>query len=77
MHNEDGSVWCVLNGEIYNYRELRETLTARGHHFHTQSDTETIVHLYKEYGVALAEHLRGVLGVPSGIEQVPVLIHPD
>ncbi len=63
VHNEDRSVWCVLNGEIYNYRELRETLTARGHHFHTQSDTETIVHLYEEYGAALAEHLRGMFAI--------------
>ncbi len=63
VHNEDGSVWCVLNGEIYNYRELRETLTARGHHFHTRSDTETIVHLYEEYGAALAEHLRGMFAI--------------
>ena len=63
VHNEDSSIWCVLNGEIYNYRELRETLTARGHHFHTQSDTETIVHLYEEYGAALAEHLRGMFAI--------------
>ena len=63
VHNEDGSVWCVLNGEIYNYRELRETLRTRGHHFHTRSDTETIVHLYEEYGAALAEHLRGMFAI--------------
>lgn len=63
VRNEDGSVWCVLNGEIYNYRELRETLSARGHYFQTQSDTETIVHLYEEYGAALAEHLRGMFAI--------------
>ena len=63
VHNEDSSCWCVLNGEIYNYRELRETLTARGHHFYTQSDTETIVHLYEEYGAALAEYLRGMFAI--------------
>ena len=63
VHNEDSSVWCVLNGEIYNFRELRETLTARGHHFHTQSDTETIVHLYEEYGAALAGRLRGMFAI--------------
>ena len=63
VHNEDSSCWCVLNGEIYNYRELRETLTARGHHFYTQSDTETIIHLYEEYGAALAGHLRGMFAI--------------
>ena len=58
--NEDGTVWIVFNGEIYNYRELRPGLEARGHAFHTASDTETIVHLYEEYGTACVEHLRGM-----------------
>jgi len=60
ISNEDGTVWIVLNGEIYNYRELREELIARGHRFATRSDTETIVHLYEEEGERCVERLRGM-----------------
>ncbi len=60
IHNEDSTVWVVFNGEIYNYRELREDLIARGHTFYTHSDTEVIVHLYEEYGDDLVLHLRGM-----------------
>jgi len=60
ISNEDGSVWLVFNGEIYNYQELRAQLQQQGHHFRTQSDTETIVHLYEQYGVRCVEWLRGM-----------------
>ena len=60
LSNEDGSVWIVFNGEIYNYRELRDWLAQRGHTFRTHTDTETIVHLYEEVGTSCAERLRGM-----------------
>jgi len=60
IHNEDKTVWVVLNGEIYNYAELRKELEARGHLFYTQSDTEVIVHAYEEYGDDVPKHLRGM-----------------
>ena len=63
IHNEDQSVWVVLNGEIYNFPDLRESLQAKGHTFYTQTDTETIVHLYEEYGEGFVEHLWGMFGL--------------
>jgi len=57
--NEDGSVWVALNGEIFNFPELRAQLTDRGHHFATQSDTEVIVHGYEEWGASVVERLNG------------------
>jgi asparagine synthase (glutamine-hydrolysing) len=60
LSNEDGTVWIVFNGEIYNYLDLRRDLLARGHVFRTASDTETIVHLWEEYGVDCVTHLRGM-----------------
>ncbi|HEY0961587.1 MAG TPA: asparagine synthase (glutamine-hydrolyzing) [Pseudomonadales bacterium] len=60
--NEDGTIQVVLNGEIYNFRELRSQLQSRGHVFKTTSDTEVIVHAYEEYGTACVEHLRGMFG---------------
>jgi asparagine synthase (glutamine-hydrolysing) len=60
ISNEDGSVWIVFNGEIYNHRALREQLITSGHQYRTQSDTETIVHLYEQYGKDCVQHLRGM-----------------
>ena len=60
ISNEDGTVWIVFNGEIYNYQELRQGLKGRGHVFTTQTDTEVIVHLYEEFGVGCVEKLRGM-----------------
>jgi asparagine synthase (glutamine-hydrolysing) len=60
IHNEDQTVWVILNGEIYNYREQQQELAARGHRFYTASDTEVIAHLYEEYGADCVQHLRGM-----------------
>src|SRR6266700_130212 len=60
MANEDESCWIVYNGEIYNHAELRPGLEARGHHYRTRSDTETIIHLYEEEQERCVERLRGM-----------------
>jgi asparagine synthase (glutamine-hydrolysing) len=60
MANEDGRIWIVFNGEIYNHAELRPGLEARGHRYRTRSDTETILHLYEEEGEACVERLQGM-----------------
>jgi asparagine synthase (glutamine-hydrolysing) len=60
MCNEDGTLWIVFNGEIYNYRELTVDLIGRGHRFSTSSDTEVLIHLYEEYGERCVESLRGM-----------------
>jgi len=63
IHNEDKSVWVVLNGEIFNYPELRQTLISKEHSFYTNSDTEVLVHLYEEHGPELFQHLNGQFAI--------------
>ena len=61
--NQDGTIWVVNNGEIYNFRQLRRELRRRGYTFRTESDTEVIVHLYEEFGESFLEHLEGMFGM--------------
>ncbi len=89
LSNEDGTVWIVFNGEIYNYRELRTLLLSKGHVFKTQTDTEVIVHLYEEFGPQCLEKLRGMFafaiwdendedplpGEGPGWNKAPLLLH--
>ncbi len=63
MSNEDGRVWIVFNGEIYNFRELRGDLKKRGHIFKSQSDTESILHAYEEYGIEAFSRLNGMFAL--------------
>ncbi len=60
IHNEDSTVWVVQNGEIYNHRELRDELSAHGHVFTTQSDTEVLVHGYEQWGEGVVDRLNGM-----------------
>ncbi len=63
IHNEDGSLWIVYNGEVFNYIELRSELLARGHKFYTNTDTEVLVHLFEEKGPEMLQDLNGQFGL--------------
>ncbi len=63
MSNEDGTVQVIFNGEIFNYVELRRELEAKGYHFRTSSDTETIIHAYEEHGDSFAHKLNGMFSI--------------
>jgi asparagine synthase (glutamine-hydrolysing) len=60
MGNEDGTVWVVFNGEIYNYKPMRRELESLGHRFHSNTDTEVIVHAYEQYGLDFVSKFRGM-----------------
>jgi len=74
LANEDGTVVTVFNGEIYNYRELQQELTARDHRLRTQSDTEVIVHLYEDYGLDFVTKLRGMFALAVWDERKSQLV---
>lgn len=63
IHNENESIWVILNGEIYNFKELRKELEKKGHKFYTHSDTEVIVHLYEDYGYSMLKKLDGMFSL--------------
>ena len=63
IQNEDGDIWTIFNGEIYNYKEIKQDLVSKGHTFKTNSDTETIVHAYEQYGLDFVQHLRGMFAI--------------
>lgn len=74
LSNEDNTVWVVFNGEIYNFRELRNELLRRGHTFKTQTDTEVIVHLYEDHGEDFVRKLRGMFAIALWDETSETLI---
>ena len=63
MSDVEQTVWVIFNGEIYNYKELQAELEQRGHRFQTRSDTEVIIHGYKEWGTEVFSHLNGMFGL--------------
>lgn len=63
IYNEDKSIWTVFNGEIYNFPDLKKELTAKGHVFKTNTDTEVIVHGYEEWGINFPKHLNGMFAI--------------
>jgi asparagine synthase (glutamine-hydrolysing) len=63
LSNEDRTVWVIFNGEIYNFKELKEELKGKGHQFHTHSDTEVIVHAYEEYKENCFSYFNGMFAI--------------
>src|SRR6266566_2794347 len=63
ISDAEETIWIIFNGEIYNYRELRAELQSKGHRFRTNSDTEVIIHGYKEWGTDVFNHLNGMFGL--------------
>ena len=74
ISNEDGSIWIVFNGEIYNYQALRTFLLSKGHQFRTATDTEVIVHLYEEMGEECVQKLWGMFGFAIWDERKKTLL---
>jgi asparagine synthase (glutamine-hydrolysing) len=66
MSDREEKIWTVFNGEIYNYKELRAELEGFGHQFRTRSDTEVIVHGYKQWGTKVFNRVNGMFGVVLG-----------
>src|SRR5258706_4591309 len=73
IHNQDRTAWIVFNGEIYNYRELREQLEKLGHKLYTNSDTEAIVHAYDQWGIDCPKYLRGMFAFAIWDERTKTL----
>lgn len=74
LANENESVWVTFNGEIYNYPKLRKDLMGKGHRFKTNGDTETLVHLYEEYGADMVHHLQGMFAFGLWDKQKQLLL---
>ncbi len=74
IHNEDKSIWLILNGEIYNYKELRTELQNLKHRFYTDSDAEVVIHAYEEYGEDGVSKLRGMFAFALWDEKKKTLI---
>src|SRR5687767_2275760 len=74
MSDREESVWVVFNGEIYNFPELRAELEGHGHLFQTRSDTEVIIHGYKQWGTDVFQHLNGMFGVAIWDERAKRLV---